>query len=152
MKHADNPQLADALTPRLIDGGNIVDYMHANIWQDTILIDLVITMHTDNTILYDRYTERGYSAKKIEENIDCEIMNVIGDENREYFEGIDEDGDGMIEEEEMTTTLVELKSDSDKDVKSNVKKIGVWIEKWQKYRDDQEEAGVEELRRVNFDE
>lgn len=133
-------------------GGKIVDYMHANFWPDTFLIDLVVTMHTDNTVLYDRYTERGYSQRKIEENIDCEIMNVIGSENREYYEGLDEDGDRTTADEELTTTLVELRSDAEEDVKANVETLVKWIEKWQKQRKELNGGDLGQWRRVDLEE
>jgi adenylate kinase len=31
---------------------------------------------TDNTVLYDRLVKRGYSKHKVEENVQCEIMQV----------------------------------------------------------------------------
>ena len=31
---------------------------------------------TDNTILFDRLTRRGYNKKKVQENVQCEIMQV----------------------------------------------------------------------------
>jgi DNA-binding MarR family transcriptional regulator len=47
--------------------------------------DLVVVLTTDNTILYDRLEKRGYSERKISENIECEIMNVIVEEARESY-------------------------------------------------------------------
>ena len=38
--------------------------------------DLVLVLTCDNTALYDRLMERGYAAKKVEENVQCEIMQV----------------------------------------------------------------------------
>lgn len=111
--------------------------MHANFWPDPELIDLVITIHTDNTILYDRYAARGYNTRKVEENIDCEIMNVIGTENEEYFGPQEEE----IEEEEPTATVVELISNDEKDMKRNVKAVIKWVEKWRVQRD---KAGQDE--------
>ena len=45
----------------------------------------VLTCSTEN--LYDRLKARGYSQKKIEENLECEIMRVCADEAREIFRG-----------------------------------------------------------------
>lgn len=124
--------------------------MHANIWPDTSLIDLVITLHTDNTTLYDRYTTRNYSQRKIDENIDCEIMNVIGAESREYYEGVDEDGE-RTGEEEVTTTVVELVSDTEEDLEGNVERLMRWVEKWQGKRKEYVKDNKGEWERVNID-
>lgn len=66
--------------------------------------DLVLVLQTDNTVLYERLekryentacnvvlhtptppTHRGYSQKKISENIECEIMQVIVEEARDSY-------------------------------------------------------------------
>ena len=44
---------------------------------------LVLTCSTEN--LYDRLQARGYSQKKMSENVECEIMRVCADEAVEVF-------------------------------------------------------------------
>ncbi len=39
----------------------------------------------DNTVLYERLEKRGYEEKKISENVQCEIMQVIAEEARESY-------------------------------------------------------------------
>ena len=41
------------------------------------LVDLVILLKTSTNIHFDRLVSRGYSNEKIQENIDCEIMQVV---------------------------------------------------------------------------
>ncbi len=43
---------------------------------------------TDNTVLYERLEKRGYAQKKISENVQCEIMQVIAEEARESYRQI----------------------------------------------------------------
>ena len=38
--------------------------------------DKVIVLTTDNSILYSRLEQRGYSNLKIQENVECEIMQI----------------------------------------------------------------------------
>lgn len=45
----------------------------------------VIVLQADNTILYDRLVARGYSQKKIEENVECEIMQVVAEEAADSY-------------------------------------------------------------------
>lgn len=50
-------------------------------------IDHVFVLRVPSTtVYYDRLAARGYSQTKIEENIDCEIMQVVWDEAVERFE------------------------------------------------------------------
>jgi adenylate kinase len=92
------------------------------------LIDLVIVLRTDTTTLFDRLKARGYNEKKIEENIDAEIMQVLLDEARDSYE------------EEI---VVELKSDNVEDVEGNVERVVGWLEAWTKKRDQVDEKKAE---------
>lgn len=79
-------------------------------------------LRCDSTLLYDRLTARGYKGKKLEENMDSEIMQVLLDEARESYK------------EEI---VVELKSESNEDVEGNLERVERWVEQWR--RDRQEE-------------
>jgi broad-specificity NMP kinase len=41
---------------------------------------MVILLRCNNTTLYDRLKSRGYNEKKIEENLECEILEVTSEE------------------------------------------------------------------------
>jgi adenylate kinase len=81
-------------------------------------------LRCDSTLLYDRLTARGYKGKKLEENMDSEIMQVLLDEARESYK------------EEI---VVELRSESNEDVEGNLERVERWIEQWRKDRQDGEE-------------
>ena len=49
------------------------------------LVDHVLVLTCSTETLYDRLKARGYSKKKIDENMECEIMRVCADESREVF-------------------------------------------------------------------
>ena len=49
-------------------GGNIVD-SHSIDYFPERWFDLVLVLRTNNTVLFDRLTKRGYSQKKVTENI-----------------------------------------------------------------------------------
>ena len=72
-------------------------------------------LQTDNTVLYDRLAARGYSQKKITENVDCEIMQVVVQDVREFYQ--DE------------VTLV-LQSDTEEQQQQNVEAILQRIQQW----------------------
>ena len=62
-------------------------------------------------------TARGYKDKKLEENMDSEIMQVLLDEAREGYK------------EEI---VVELRSDKVEDVDGNIERVEAWVEEWRR--------------------
>ena len=80
-------------------------------------------LRTDTAKLYDRLKARQYSEKKLQENMDSEIMEVLLEEAR-----------GAYDEE----IVVELRSDKAEDVEGNVERIEKWIENWKRDRGGQE--------------
>ena len=64
---------------RVIVDSHTIDYFPER-W-----FDLVIVLRTNNTVLYDRLAKRGYSSQKLSENIQCEIMQVLLEEAREFY-------------------------------------------------------------------
>jgi adenylate kinase len=109
-------KLLDTLEPLTHPGGLIIDW-HACDLFPARWIDLVVVVRCDSTILFDRLTARGYKAKKLEENMDAEIMQVLLEEARESYE------------EEI---VVELRSDTAEEVEANVDRIEAWVEQWRK--------------------
>ena len=71
----------------------------------------------DNKILYERLKARGYGEKKLQENLDCEIMEVLLQEARDAYDN------------EM---VVSLKSEKTDDIDSTVERIEQWIKQWKK--------------------
>lgn len=58
---------------------------------------------------------RGYAQKKLTENVDAEIMQVVLDEVKEAYR------------EEV---VVELRSESIEDLESNIQRAVQWINQW----------------------
>lgn len=88
----------------------------------------MVVLRSDSSIIYDRLKARNYSEKKLQENMDAEIMEVLLSEAREAFE------------EEM---VVELWSNGVEDIEGNVGRIEAWVESWkgQQGRGGRDEAG-----------
>lgn len=109
-------QLLDAIEPDLEAGGQIVDWHACDLFPPS-LIDLVVVVRCNSTILYDRLKSRGYSDKKLDENMDAEIMEVLLQEARDSY-------DEQI--------VVELHSDDLDQIDENVERIEAWIKMWKK--------------------
>ncbi len=80
----DEDATLDALEPLIEEGGNILDF-HSAYFIPEDWVNLIVLLRCDNTVLYDRLHARGYSEKKIKENIECEIMEVTADDVKENF-------------------------------------------------------------------
>lgn len=129
-------QVVDELEP-LVDagGGLILDWHTCDAFPER-WIDLVVVLQCNHTQLWNRLearcvliflrpgllstcSHRGYPLRKIQENNEAEIMNVVLEEARE----------GYAEE-----IVIALDSETTDDLESNVSRIVQWIEAWQKNR------------------
>ncbi|KAF2086891.1 P-loop containing nucleoside triphosphate hydrolase protein [Saccharata proteae CBS 121410] len=122
----DEDKLLDAIEPDVQAGGCILDWHACDLFPRS-WIDLVVVVRCDSTLLYDRLKARGYGDKKLDENMDAEIMEVLLEEAREAYD------------EEI---VVVLRSDEAEDVEGNVDRIETWVENWK--RDHKEGVEVEE--------
>ncbi|MCJ1310185.1 factor activating pos9 [Agyrium rufum] len=138
----DDDKLLDALEPLLAKtpsadpsskpnrGGYLLDWHAVSLFPES-WIDLVVVLRASSEILYDRLTSRNYGEKKLQENMDAEIMEVLLDEARESF---------------APELVIELKSDSREDLTENVGRIAEWIGNWEKARRRDAEIGGESVR------
>nr|OQO15746.1 hypothetical protein B0A51_15188 [Rachicladosporium sp. CCFEE 5018] len=126
-KIVDEDRLLDCIENDLEEGGQIIDWHACDLFPPS-LIDLVCVVRCDNKVLYDRLKARGYGEKKLQENMDCEIMEVLVQEARDAYD------------EEM---IVELKSEEVEDVEKNVERIEKWIGEWKREHGKGEGGDVE---------
>ncbi|TYI68024.1 hypothetical protein E1A91_D08G060000v1 [Gossypium mustelinum] len=113
--HVINEDLVcDELEDVMEEGGNIIDYHGCDFFPER-WFDLVVVLQTDNTVLYDRLSKRGYEGAKLSNNIECEIFQVLLEEAKEsYSEDI----------------VKALKSDNIDDITRNVSSLTDWIRSW----------------------
>ncbi|ODH25720.1 hypothetical protein ACO22_05120 [Paracoccidioides brasiliensis] len=113
----DEDKLLDTIEDDVLKGGCLIDWHACDIFPKS-WIDLVVVIRCPSTsTLYDRLAARGYPERKLQENIDAEIFEVILDEARQSYD------------EEI---VVELTSQEDVDIESNCARIEAWIEAWKK--------------------
>ncbi|KAF8437352.1 AAA domain-containing protein [Terfezia claveryi] len=112
----DEDKLLDEIEGEVKAGGKIIDWHACDLFPES-WIDLVVVLRTDNTVLFDRLTERNYGHSKVTENIDAEIMQVILEEARDSYD---------------PEIVIELRSDTAEEVDSNVERIKAWYEAWTK--------------------
>ncbi|KAL3818251.1 hypothetical protein ACJIZ3_004156 [Penstemon smallii] len=106
--------VCDELEDLMEEGGNIVDYHGCDFFPER-WFDHVVVLQTENSVLYDRLSKRGYTGQKLSNNIECEIFQVLLEEAKEsYPEDI----------------VVALKSDCIEDISSNVSTLTDWVRNW----------------------
>lgn len=112
----DEDKLLDALEEEVASGGCIIDWHGCELFPER-WIDLVAVLRAETSTLYDRLKARRYPEKKLQENMDSEIMDVLLEEAlSSYDENI----------------VVELKSNTTDEMESNVDRIEAWIKQWKK--------------------
>ncbi|GJZ07018.1 adenylate kinase isoenzyme 6 [Tanacetum coccineum] len=104
----------DELEDIMGGGGNIVDH-HGSDWFPERWFDRVVVLQTENSILYDRLTKRGYSGAKLENNLQCEIFDILLEEAKESYK---------------KEIVVAMKSNTVDDMNSNVATITEWARSW----------------------
>lgn len=110
----DEEKLLDYLEPIMSEGGNVVDF-HSNELFPERWFELILVLRTDTRVLYDRLVERGYNDKKRDENIECEIMQVVLEEARESYD---------------ENLVHELDSNTIDDLDANVNRVVAWLDAW----------------------
>jgi adenylate kinase len=110
----DEDRLLDEMEDMLADGGSVVDYHSCDFFPER-WFDLVVVLRADNTVLYDRLQKRGYSQKKLEENLQAEIFGVVAEEAQNSYDA---------------NIVVTLQSDSLPDMQSNVDRTVQWVQQW----------------------
>lgn len=112
----DEDRLLDSLEPVVAYGGVILDWHTCDIFPER-WPDLVVVLTCDHTRLWDRLEKRGYPLKKIQENNEAEIMQVVLEEARASY---------------PAEIVVELKSETMEDLESNVARVVEWINAWKR--------------------
>lgn len=112
----DEDKLLDVVEPILEDGSQIIDWHACDLFPEA-LIDLIVVVRCKTETLFDRLKARQYGDKKIEENMDAEIMEVILSEARAAYD------------ERM---VVEVWSDDLDMLEDNVSRLEQWVQQWGK--------------------
>ncbi|XP_051028239.1 adenylate kinase isoenzyme 6 [Acomys russatus] len=112
----DEDRVVDELETQMREGGVIVDYHGCDFFPER-WFHIVFVLRTDNSILYKRLETRGYNEKKLQDNIQCEIFQVL------YEEAI-----ASYKEE----IVHQLPSNEPEELEDNISQISKWIEQWVK--------------------
>ena len=115
LDEASEDLLLDELEPAAAAGGLLLEHHSCALFPER-WFDLVLVLRVDNTELFDRLARRGYSARTVEENVECEIMRVVADEALESFPR-----EGVVHE---------LRSEGLRDLEDNAARVEQWLAAW----------------------
>lgn len=110
----DEDKVIDEIDDIMKEGGNLVDYHGCDFFPER-WFDIVFVLRTDNTILFERLEKRGYSQRKIQENVQCEIFQTILDEASDSYK---------------PEIVFELQSNTPEEMDENLTKIKDWVKQW----------------------
>ena len=111
----DDDKVVDELEETMNEGGTIVD-THALVdYFPERWFDLCVVLRVNNEVLYPRLEARGYSDRKVQENVRCEIMEVVAEEARESYK---------------PEIYVELDSNTADEMENNADILKAWVDTW----------------------
>ncbi|KAJ2779453.1 factor activating pos9 [Coemansia javaensis] len=105
-------KVVDEMEEMMAGGGMCVDFHTCGFFPER-WFDLVVVLRAETNNIYDRLEGRGYKQNKIQENVECEIMQVVLDEARESYKA---------------DIVMELPSNTVEDMEANVDKIVAFVE------------------------
>jgi adenylate kinase len=110
----DEDKVCDELEDVMESGGVVLEAHSCDYFPER-WFDLVVVLRANNTVLYDRLSTRGYARRKLEENVEAEIMQVVLDEARaSYAHGI----------------IRELRNETIEELEANSQTILAWLHEW----------------------
>jgi adenylate kinase len=107
----DEDRLLDELEGPIAEGGCVIDHHTCDFFPERFF-QLVVVLRTNNDILFDRLTERGYNEIKLQENLSAEIMEVVK---------------SSAEDSYAPEVVVELTSNTPEELEANVQRIIQWV-------------------------
>ena len=72
----DEDKLIDDLEDTMAEGNVIIEHHVTDIFPER-WFDCVFVLRTENTQLFDRLKTRQYNEKKLEDNVQCEIFQML---------------------------------------------------------------------------
>ncbi|KAM7133166.1 adenylate kinase isoenzyme 6-like [Molossus nigricans] len=106
-------RVVDELENQMSEDGVIVDY-HSRDFFPERWFHIVFVLKTGNSVLYKRLETMGYNKKKLKDNVQCEIFQIIYEEELASYKD----------------KIVHQLPSSKPDLEDTINHILKWIEKW----------------------
>ncbi|KAJ2827437.1 factor activating pos9 [Coemansia furcata] len=109
-------KVVDEMEEMMAGGGMCIDFHTCGFFPER-WFDLVVVLRADTKNVYDRLERRGYKQNKIDENVECEIMQVVADDARESYKA---------------EIIMELSSNTLDEMEDNVEKIAAFVSEFRR--------------------
>ncbi|CRK87610.1 CLUMA_CG001406, isoform A [Clunio marinus] len=110
----DEDKLLDFLEPIMKEGGNVVEY-HSSEFFPERWFHAVYVVRCDTDVLFKRLEERGYNAKKIQNNIECEIFQMAMDEAKTSYK---------------SNIITEVRGEKQEDLQKGLEHVGIFLDEY----------------------
>ncbi|XP_038621410.1 adenylate kinase isoenzyme 6 isoform X1 [Tachyglossus aculeatus] len=110
----DEDRVVDELEDQMRNGGVIVDYHGCDFFPER-WFHIVFVLRTENSHLYKRLESRGYSEKKLQDNIQCEIFQILYEEAMASYK---------------KEIVHQLPSNTPEELENNLDQIIKWVQQW----------------------
>lgn len=107
-------KVLDDLEPLVAKGGYVVDYHASDLFPER-WFDLVLVVRAKTDVLFDRLSARDYAPAKINENIQCEIMQVLLEEARGAY---------------PAEVVVEVHNNTQEEMDAVLQRVLLWHQAW----------------------
>ncbi|KAJ2080200.1 factor activating pos9 [Coemansia sp. RSA 988] len=107
-------KVVDEMEKMMAPGGMCIDFHTCGLFPER-WFDLVVVLRAGTDKIYDRLEGRGYKPNKVQENVECEIMQVVLDEARESYKA---------------EVIMELDSNTVADMEANVEKVEAFVKQF----------------------
>ncbi|KAJ2847617.1 factor activating pos9 [Coemansia brasiliensis] len=107
-------KVLDEMEDMMSDGGMCVDFHTCEMFPER-WFDLIVVLRTTTENIYDRLEKRGYKQNKIEENLQCEIMQVVLEDALESYK---------------PEIVMELSSNTVEEMEANVEKVLEFVQQF----------------------
>ncbi|KAG5671175.1 hypothetical protein PVAND_001386 [Polypedilum vanderplanki] len=111
----DEDKLLDYLEPLMNEGNNVAEY-HSSEFFPERWFQAVYVVRCNTDVLFKRLEERGYNAKKIQNNVEYEIFQMALDEAKSSYK---------------PEIVFEVRGENEKDLEDNLKKVGEFINNYE---------------------
>lgn len=112
----DEDKVLDSLENEVKNGGYIFDFYGPDLLPED-WVDIVFVARTENKVLYDRLTARGYKDLKLEHNLEYEMYGMALEEANDAYD---------------PNIIHSIENNTQEQLEDNVKRISCWIEQWKK--------------------
>lgn len=112
----DEDKVIESLESEVKNGGFIFDFYGPDLFPEDWM-DVVFVIRTENKVLFDRLTARGYKDVKLEHNLEYEMYGMALEEAKGAYD---------------PNIVHDIENNTPEQLEDNINRICAWVEQWKK--------------------